>query len=682
MDLRPYFIKLKLKSRELGKRFRLPVKPPTLNKFYSRYWHGHLPGIEYFADRTLPKFFFSPKDLHKYQKALKARFPDSCRKIAKRANSVVAHRFDLLGSGDVFLGDHIDWHIDFKSGKRWEKLPFAQTKIVDPNDNSDIKIPWELSRLQFLADLGRGYVLHENPIYKREFLQILEDWEKANPVDLGVNWVCSMEVAIRVINIIWGLHFFRYDNDDDLFIKRIIRLLYYHALHIEKNLEVISAGANSNHLVSDYLGLFYIGLLFPEFDRAAKWQKIGKEGLEATIREQIHPDGADYECSTSYHRLVLEMFISAFILGRINGVRFSNTFKERLYSMIHFSEAITPRSGFAPLIGDNDDGFIVKLSSDNPADHRSWVDIGLLLFGERVPKDIPISEERLWYLGPDSLVLFISSQPPKSQLFKDSGYAVIRNDDFHLVFNAAGIPPKNFGGHKHNDLLSFTLEIDGIPYLVDPGTYCYSANYHLRNLSRSTGLHNTVEIDSLEQNRFFDNRLFYLVRDAIPKINLWTDLGNSIVVSASHNGYARLDDKIIHKRTLSISLENSSILMADEFDGKKGGTHTFLLRFITPFGAKKIDSGTVVISKERFKSLVIKTSEDNLEKLNIAQESYFPHYGRKAPAKLIEFSYKAALPFKIETIIIPSGRFLQAHEQIRLIEPSIRQFREKAELAR
>ncbi|HBZ00994.1 MAG TPA: hypothetical protein DEO84_06710, partial [candidate division Zixibacteria bacterium] len=137
-----------------------------------------------------------------------------------------------------------------------------------------------------------------------------------------------------------------------------------------------------------------------------------------------------------------------------------------------------------------------------------------------------------------------------SRLFEESGYAVIRDRNFHLLFNAAGVPKRNFGGHKHNDLLSFTLELDGVPYLIDPGTFCYSADFDMRNLSRSVSCHNTVAIDNAEQNRFIPDKLFYLTSDASPKINLWTKTDKSVIVSASHDGYKRLGG-LIHRRTIT-----------------------------------------------------------------------------------------------------------------------------------
>lgn len=583
-------------------------------------------------------------------------FPDACRQIVKSADNALAHTFDLLGSSPIFLGRDINWHLDFKSGVRWPIRPYHQIRIVNFDDTSDIKVPWELSRLQFLVDLGRAFLLTGNQAYKKEFEAILGDWEKSNPVDKGINWACSMEAAIRAINIIWGIYLFGNEISPQR-LCRAIKLLYYHALHIEQNLEIVSAGANSNHLIANYQGLFFIGTLFPEFDRSARWRKLSLDGLEAQIREQVLPDGVDYECSTSYHRLVLEMFLSAFILGRINSQSFSEIFRERLHRMIHFSAALTAPSGLVPLIGDNDDGFIVKLSTDNPADHRPLIDIGLLMFGERIPLAVPISQERLWYFGKESLVAFKTARNSRSRLFKESGYGVISGDDFHLVFNAAAIPGQSFGGHKHNDLLSFTLEIGGESYLIDPGTFCYSADYRQRNASRSVNNHNTVAIDGAEQNRFWEKRLFYLVNDAKTNINLWASFDNCAVISASQTGYGRLDDKIAHKRTVWVSLVSGSLHVLDEFSGRAGSLHTFDHSFITPVTAVTSSGrSTAVLRGSQNKRLIIKALENDLLEFIIEPANYSPRYGIRLPATKIIYRYQARLPFKIFTMMAPCSK--------------------------
>lgn len=669
MSIRPYLLKFRSKYNSIKKGFQPPMRVLPTAQFFKAHWKGPEPDNGYFRDRTYPRFYFSVSNLDGYRSTLEKYLPQAYRDITWKAANAAAHRCNILGTGEIDLGEKIDWHRDYKSGKRWEKKPFAKMQIVNPADDSDVKIPWEISRLQFLNDLGRGFLVSGNLALKREFKAILKDWEESNPVDIGVNWTCSMEVAIRAINIIWGLHFFDYDKFETDFIRNIIKLLYYHGCHIENNLEIIGDGANTNHLLSDYIGLFYLGLLFPEFDRAAHWKKMAIEGLEKGIAEQVHKDGADYECSTSYHRLVFEIFLSAFVLGRLNGITFSERYKARLYAMISFSESLIPSSGQAPLIGDNDDGFIVRLAADNPADHRHLVEVGLLLFGERVPVRFKASEERLWYLGPAAMAPYVSYATPSSKLYRDSGYAVVRNDSFHMVCNIGGIPGKNLGGHKHNDLLALTLEINGTQYLIDPGTYCYTANYPMRNLSRSTGMHNTIAVDGYEQNRYPLNRLFYMMPDAKPRVHLWTDLGNSVVISASHDGYSRLNDKIIHKRTISAMMEGPSVLVSDELTGRPGTLHRFRMVYITPQREiEQLDNSSVVMGRKRFGNLKLRGSSEGLRKMTIEPVEYFPRYGVMAQGNKVVFEYEGFLPFKISTTMAYGANVFSAVDQLRRAE--------------
>ena len=49
-------------------------------------------------------------------------------------------------------------NVDFGSGHTWENVPVQQLKLVR-HDGSDVKIPWELSRLQYAPVLAKAHVL-------------------------------------------------------------------------------------------------------------------------------------------------------------------------------------------------------------------------------------------------------------------------------------------------------------------------------------------------------------------------------------------------------------------------------------------------------------------------------------------------------------------------------------------
>ena len=428
--------------------------------------------------------------------------------------------------------------------------------------------------------------------------------------------------------------------------------MYYHALHIERNIETIADGANTNHLIADYIGLYYIGLLFPEFDRSKKWLKIAETGLEKEIQLEVLKDGADYECSLSYHRLVLEMFLSVYILGQKNSRAFSADYRNKLAAMIRFSSAMTAPSGNTPSIGDNDDGFVVMLDNDNPMDHRHLIDTGSIVLDLEVPANVISCEERLWYLGPDAAEIEPPTSKPESRFLKSSGYAVIRDDRTHLTFNAAPITGLGFGGHKHNDLLSITLEIDKVPFLIDPGTFCYTSDYHKRNISRSTAAHNTIRIDDQEQVSFFDKLLFLMPPDGRPKIDLWTSLKDKIIVSATHKGYSRLTDKIIHRRTIEASLDKQSFKITDELTGGAYHMNKVELSYMTALKCKEQSKpGGFIILDNDGKSLALTVESDVSIRSRTVPTEHYPRYGVTAPASRITFELKSKMPVKIITIM-------------------------------
>jgi uncharacterized heparinase superfamily protein len=190
----------------------------------------------------------------------------------------------------------------------------------------------------------------------------------------------------------------------------------------------------------------------------------------------------------------------------------------------------------------------------------------------------------------------------------------------------------------------------------------------MRNLSRSTRYHNTVTIDAEEQNRFFQKRLFYLAEDAKPRIEQFSEEGDSVVVSGCHDGYARLGDGIVHKRTITVALKTSAISVVDEFEGKRGRHHAFNLGFITPIDSvEQNDGARVTIRRDHVRSLVIETSENGLTELSVQPLSYFPSYGVKADANLVRFSFRSRLPFKITTSLVYNDSYADLGTRLRIL---------------
>ena len=372
----------------------------------------------------LPPFFFDPTDREKIAKIVKKEYPTAIEQTIKDADAINNHIFDLLGSGKTELGEEINWHLDFKSGFNWNPKEYYlwTRKHVTLDDDSDVKIPWELSRCQHFVTLGKAYwYIKQSKMqnvkckidgekYAREFVNQISDWIDANPVELGVNWACTMDVAIRAVNWIWGYYFFCGSPSLTKEFKiKIFKSLFLHGRHIVNNLEF--GRIRGNHYLSDIAGLVYLGIFFQDTQEGQKWLEKSLSALNEEMEVQVYPDGVNCEGSISYHRLITELFLSTTLICLKNGITFPQWYMSRLEKMIEFVMYYTKPDGTAPPLGDNDDGRLHILSNygnRNRLDHRYLLSVGAVMFKRKDFKETACEfyEESFWLLGEEGLNSF------------------------------------------------------------------------------------------------------------------------------------------------------------------------------------------------------------------------------------------------------------------------------------
>ena len=68
-----------------------------------------------------------------------------------------------------------------------------------------MKVPWELSRCQHLPVLAAGWVVSQDQRYLDELGAELTSWIASNPVEFGINWACTMDVAVGAVNWVAAL---------------------------------------------------------------------------------------------------------------------------------------------------------------------------------------------------------------------------------------------------------------------------------------------------------------------------------------------------------------------------------------------------------------------------------------------------------------------------------------------
>ena len=220
----------------------------------------------------------------------------------------------------------IDWQLDFKSGYRWQEKKPASHCSPAPLPGVDIKVPWELSRMQHLPQLAWAYGLALQGIkgaqspetYSDEFKNQILDFVATNPPRFGVNWHCTMDVGIRVTNWLIAYDLFNAQGAsfDPEFKQIFKKSIYDHGLHIIQNLEW-NPTLRSNHYLADIAGLLFVSAYLPRSSKTDTWLAFSIQEIIHAMEEQFHPDGSNFEGSTSYHRLSAEMmfYATALILG-------------------------------------------------------------------------------------------------------------------------------------------------------------------------------------------------------------------------------------------------------------------------------------------------------------------------------------------------------------------------------
>ena len=292
----------------------------------------------------------------------------------------------------------IDWQVDIKSGYRWSESTHYKFIKFGHLQGVDVKIPWELSRMHHLVSLAIHYSKNSNSKKinksKIEFQNQVIDFIANNPPGFGVNWVCPMDVSIRISNILLAYDIFKsskcdFSND---FKSVLAKSIYDHGKHIIDNLE-FNNGVRGNHYFSNIIGLLFCSnhLKFNETIQA--WFVFGVSELINEFEFQFHVDGSNFEGSTLYHRLVTEFAIWGTVmalekpeemllnasnnkllkkiylknnrienLSKINSpVVFSKQYFQKLKRTLNFLKDIMSYDGTIPQIGDNDSGRLFKL---------------------------------------------------------------------------------------------------------------------------------------------------------------------------------------------------------------------------------------------------------------------------------------------------------------------------------
>lgn len=488
----------------------------------------------------------------------------------------------------------IDWQKEPIANHSFDiQLPYNKQKS---RNGVDIKHTWELGRLQHFPRLALYAVHSQNKdSYIAEFKNITLDFIANNPIGMGVQWSCTMDVGIRVSNLLLAYDIFSQLDEksilNDEFKKIFTDSIFLHGQFIFNHLEY-KEGLTGNHYLFNLAGLLFVGNYLTGNTEIQQWLTFSTKEIENEYFKQFFTDGGNFEGSTTYHCLSAEMMAYSTALLMRNNHHFSTEFKSRINKTATFISSILKPNGEVPQFGDNDSGRFFKLSYTDLDDDENLLNYeGLIsafgaiinnpLFSTFINK-FPLEHHILAQLADGKTIESTTNktsynyQSSEKDLthtktheivfdkienllanlsfihYPDFGISIFKSTNFYLAISTISNKKMHHSwGHVHNDKLSFELYVNGKDLVKDAGSYCYTSNIKTRNIFRATKAHHTAIVDGIEQNKFITskNGLFYLDRET--KCSLLEYSQNSLKLMVEYYGITHirnfeiLNDKIV-----------------------------------------------------------------------------------------------------------------------------------------
>lgn len=504
----------------------------------------------------------------------------------------------IMGGGIYTLAADVT---DLKDAEECLRKKFC-TEAVSSVACRDIRQLWEPARLQhvtaLIANLGKIHPSEAHEEIRKHAEEVVLGWIDANPFLWGPHHASAMECGLRIPVFFYSLKCLVEQGSSGW--NALLDATYQHAWWISKRLSLHSS--LGNHTVAECAGLVFAGAIFRGTREGKGWLDIAIKLLEKEISHQILLDGGPAEQSLNYHRFVLDLYWLAVDFLEKNGLHDCSAMKPCLAEGEKFLSAFGGDGDEVPSIGDSDDGHAVAPDLSPRRQHL-----------EITRKD--------------------------TSIFRETGYTIARSrKGISLTFDHGPLGMAPLYNHGHADALSVTVSVNGKMFLVDPGTFRYNGDPVYRKYFKGTGAHNTVTVDGLDQA--VQETGFIWSHPYSVELTSFEERTDQVCVEAVHDGYRRLSDPVLHKRSLMIYREGG-VIIRDSFVGE--GVHAFDFRFhLHPDAVAECGEDWVVISRGGDR-LFLKICNQKDYQLICGQENppmgwFSPRYGVKVPAGVLRCS--------------------------------------------
>ena len=446
----------------------------------------------------------------------------------------------------------------------WTRMRFASPAY------GDLKFILEPSRFLFLYPLVRAYALTGDERFPQAFWAALEDWALRNPPMSGPLWICGQECSLRIIA--WSFALYGFIHSPSTTGERVSLLISMIAAHAWRTRQTLgySRSQRSNHLVTEAVGLWTAGTLYPELAEAKAWQNLAGELLHEAVLDQITADGVSQQHSFNYQRMILHLLLWTLRLGDVYDAPLHEDIRERAQAAMEFLRScVDPVSGLAPNYGSDDGSLVFPLAPGSYRDHRPLLQLGAAVLDRPPLQPGPWDELSVWFgLKPKPTQAADDAGPSV-----DTGYFRIGGQDSWALIRAGKYTRRPFQA----DQLHVDLWWQGINVALDPGTYLYNGPAPWDNALAGTAVHNTITVDNSDQMRRTGRFLWLDWAQASGSARRSRGSAYADRFEGEHDGYRRIGVK--HRRTVQFVPE-ACWLIVDDLDGP--GEHDLRLHWLTP----------------------------------------------------------------------------------------------------
>jgi asparagine synthase (glutamine-hydrolysing) len=444
-------------------------------------------------DGTRPFFFADARDLRaSFESIVGAEGKQS---ILDEATRVLDGDLPFFGQLWFSCGSPPNWFRNPVTGRSvserdlWIQMRFASSVY------GDLKFILEPSRFLFAHTLVRAYALSGDERFPEAFWKTVEDWAQHSPPMAGPLWICGQECSLRILAWSFALHAFIHSPSTTS--ERVAFLVSMMAAHAWRTAQTLdyARSQRSNHLISEAVGLWTVGTLYPELREAPVWRNLGAHLLREAVVDQITPDGVSLQHSFNYQRMILHLLLWALRLAEIDDSPLEEVIRARAQSAFDFLRAwVDPASGFAPNHGANDGSLIFPLAISAYGDFRPLLQLGAAILDHPALSAGPWDEAALWFGVKPTVATKVVSAPVPSA---GTGYFRLGDEDSWALIRAGRYTRRPFQA----DQLHVDLWWRGMNIARDAGTYLYNGPEPWNNGLACTAVHNTIAIDHHDQMR-------------------------------------------------------------------------------------------------------------------------------------------------------------------------------------